>query len=70
MEAGTGLQCRRGDAPSSPSVSAALQAMPLVLRMQLWRERDDGCGYRMRTDRHVTQPSSFSNSLMSTVTTW
>lgn len=26
-------------------------------------------GYRTRTDRQVTQPSSFSNSLMSTVVT-
>lgn len=28
-----------------------------------------GTPQRTRTDRHVTQPSSFSNSLMSTVTT-
>lgn len=63
MEAGAGLQCQRGDAPSSPTASAALQAIPLVLRMQL-----RAC-QRTRTERQVTQPSSFSNSLMSTVTT-
>ena len=31
--------------------------------------RTDEAPYRTRTDRHVTQPSSFSNSPMSTVTT-
>ncbi len=57
---------------STPRPSFDARGLGLAQRMRWLIRRavsSDAPTQRMRTDRQVTQPSSFSNSLMSTVIT-